>query len=56
MAELVERLQNIQLPPHQLRELGLDKDWNKKVSPDFVERVVKTADKYKDVLRELSKK
>lgn len=55
VTEMIEKLKGIQLPPGQLKELGLDKDWNKKVSPKFVERVVKTAEKYKNVLKELSK-
>lgn len=56
VAEMLEKLKGVQLPPGQLRELGLDKDWSKKVSPKFVERVVKTAEKYKGVLKELSRR
>ncbi|MCL4425878.1 MAG: hypothetical protein M1299_13010 [Firmicutes bacterium] len=56
LTEMIEKLKGIQLPPHQLRELGLDKDWQKKVSPQLVERITKTAEKYKNVLKELSKR
>ncbi|WP_231685287.1 hypothetical protein [Phosphitispora fastidiosa] len=55
MTEFAQKLDKIQLPPHILRELGLEKDWQKKVSPEFIHKVVKTAEKYKDVLKELSK-
>lgn len=56
VAAMIEKLRGINLPPHQLRELGLEKDWNQKVAPKFVERVVSTAEKYKGVLKELSKR
>jgi len=56
VTELVQKIKNIELPPHQLRALGFDKDWNKKVSPEFLEHAVRVAVKRKDVLRELSKK
>ncbi|MBU7008436.1 hypothetical protein Ga0451573_003395 [Peptococcaceae bacterium DYL19] len=55
VTEFAQKLDKIQLPPHILRELGLEKDWQKKVSPEFIHKVVKTAEKYKDVLKELSK-
>lgn len=55
MTEMVNKVLNIKLPPHQLRELGLNKNWQKEVSRDFVEQVVKTAEKYKTLLKELSK-
>jgi len=28
--KFVKKIQNIDLPPHQLRELGLSRDWQKK--------------------------
>ncbi|BDG61754.1 hypothetical protein [Caldinitratiruptor microaerophilus] len=56
MAEVMERLERVQLPPHVREQLGLDKDWQRKVPRDFLERVLKTASKYEHVLRELSKR
>ncbi|MGE5590110.1 MAG: hypothetical protein ACM3ZA_05780 [Bacillota bacterium] len=56
VTEMIQKLRGVNLPPHQLKELGLDKDWNKKVAPQFVERVVRTAEKYRIVLKELSKR
>ena len=55
MTDITQKLNQIELPPHIMRELGLDKDWKKKISPEFLEKVVQTAEKYKDVLKELSK-
>lgn len=56
VTEIIEKLNKVQLPPHQLKELGLDKDWQKHISPAFVEKVFKTAENYKNVLKKLSKK
>ncbi len=55
VTELVRRINSIQIPPHILSELGLDKDWQKKVSPELQKRILETAQKYKKVLKELSK-
>lgn len=55
MTGVVRKLQQVQIPPHQLAKLGLEKDWYKKVSPEFVDRAVKAAEKHKEVLRELAK-
>lgn len=56
MTDILKSMENVQLPPGQLRKLGLDSDWVKKISPEFKERAVRTAIKYSDVLKELSKK
>lgn len=56
MTDILKGLESVQLPPGQLRKLGLDSDWVKRVSPEFKERAVKKALEYRDVLRELSKK
>lgn len=55
MTELVQRLGAIDIPPHILRQLGLDKDWQKKAPPELTKRIIETAQKYREVLRELSK-
>ncbi len=56
MTDILKSMESVQLPPGQLRKLGLDKDWIKKISPEFKERAVKKAIEYSDVLKELSKK
>ncbi|RKL62999.1 hypothetical protein DXT63_08365 [Thermoanaerobacteraceae bacterium SP2] len=55
VAEITQKIQNLTLPPHIVRELGLSKDWKKDISPEFLEKIIKTAIKYKNVLKELSK-
>lgn len=52
----VKKIQKIDLPPHQLRELGLAKDWQMNVSEQYIEKVVKTAERFKKDLKELSKR
>ena len=56
VTQFVNKINNIKLPPHQLRELGLQQDWQKNVSYEFVEKVVTTAERYKKDLKELSKR
>lgn len=55
MTEIAQKIQRIDIPPHIMREIGLKKDWKKDISPEFVDKVIKTAIKYKKVLKELSK-
>lgn len=55
MTEIAQKIQNITLPPHIMHELGLSKDWKKDISPEFLDKIIKTAMKYKNVLKELSK-
>lgn len=55
-AEMIRRIKSIEIPPHQLLALGLDKDWSRKIRPGFVGRVLTTAEKYRRVLKELSKR
>jgi hypothetical protein len=52
----VKKIHNIDLPPHQLRELGLEKDWQKNITDQYIEKVVKTAERFKKDLKELSKR
>lgn len=54
MGKVIDRVMSVQLPPHQLNELGMEKDWQKNVSLSFVKRVTKTAQKYEGALKELS--
>lgn len=56
MTQFVKKIHNINLPPHQMRELGLSDGWQKEVSPQYIEKVVKTAERFKKDLKELSKR
>lgn len=56
MTQLVQKIYNINLPPHQLRELGLTEGWQKKVSKQYIEKVIQTAERFKTDLKELSKR
>ena len=55
MTKMLEKINNIELSPRTLHELGMDKNWRDKVSSELTCKVVKTARKYRDVLKELSK-
>ena len=55
MIRFVQKIHNIKLHPHQLRELGLAEGWQKKVSVQYIDKVVKTAERFKEDLKELSK-
>ncbi|HHW14308.1 MAG TPA: hypothetical protein GXX28_05160 [Firmicutes bacterium] len=39
--------QQAAIPPHLLRQFGLDKDWQKKASPELIKRMIETAQKYR---------
>ncbi|HAG12051.1 MAG TPA: hypothetical protein DCK76_11955 [Desulfotomaculum sp.] len=54
--KFVKKIHNIDLPPHQLRELGLTRDWQINVTEQYIEKVVKTAERFKKDLKELSKR
>jgi hypothetical protein len=56
MTKFVNKIHNIELPPKQLRELGLDKNWSRQVPKDYIEKVVKTAERFKHDLKELAKR
>lgn len=56
VTQFVEKINRINLSPQQLRELGLPSDWQKNVSVQFIEKVVKTAERFKKDLKELSKR
>ncbi|WP_125185645.1 hypothetical protein [Desulfofundulus salinus] len=56
VTQFVQKIHSIKLPPHQMRELGLSEGWQKKVPAQYIEKVVKTAERFKKDLRELSKR
>ncbi|HHV62980.1 MAG TPA: hypothetical protein GXX51_10130 [Firmicutes bacterium] len=53
--EIRKKVQQVYIPPHLLRQLGLSPDWVKQVSDEFIKRVVVTAKERKRVLEELAK-
>lgn len=55
MTEIIERINNIEIPLNVQKEIGLSKDWKKKISPKEVENIINSALKYKEALRKLSK-
>ena len=55
MTEMIQKFRSYQLPPHQLDQLGLTKDWPKKIPASYVGRVYNHAERLRKVLRELSK-
>lgn len=56
MAELLERMNNYEIPPHIAQQLGLGKDWKKNVSKEFMQQVLHSVNQYKSVLKKLSDK
>lgn len=55
MTRVMEKINNIEIPTNVQREIGLSKDWKKKISPEDVKKIVNNAFKFKDALRKLSK-
>ncbi len=55
MAEVMERIRNIDIPENIQREIGLKENWKEKISPKEVEKIFNNALKYKEALRKLSK-
>ena len=55
MAELLEALRRIELPPEVLRKLNVPADWNRKVPKDFAKTIAALFEKYKDTFDDLAK-
>lgn len=55
MSKVIERINNVNIPPYMRRELGLNDNWLKSISPKKQKMVVKTALRLKTALRKLSK-
>lgn len=55
MAEVMEKIKNIDIPMNIQKEIGLKENWKEKISPKEVEKIFKSALKYKEALRKLSK-
>ena len=55
MTRVMENINNINIPTNIQREIGLNKDWKKNISPKKVDSIVNSALKFKEALRKLSK-
>lgn len=55
MSRVVNRINNMNIPPYMMRELGLKDNWLKSISPKKQRMVVRTAFRFKEALRKLSK-
>lgn len=55
MARIMEKANNVVIPPYIRREIGVSDDWIEKISPKQKRMTVKTASRYKEALRKLSK-
>ena len=54
MARIKENFNNMDIPPHIAREIGLGSHWNKNVSPRTMKEILNTAHRFKSTLRRLS--
>lgn len=54
MSRIIERINNMYIPPYIKREIGLKDNWQKSISPKKQRMAVKIAFKFKDALRKLS--
>lgn len=54
MARIRENFNNMEIPPHVAREIGLGANWNKDVSPKAMKEIVDTAHRFSSTLRKLS--
>jgi hypothetical protein len=52
--EVYYKFQKYELPPYQMQVLGLQLGWQKKISLDFIVKVIKAAEECKGVLRKLA--
>ncbi len=55
MAKIMNRINNVKIPPYIMREIGISDNWIEKVSPKKKHLAVKTANKFKEALRKLSR-
>ena len=56
MAQLLERLEQYEIPPHIAQQLGLSKDWKKSVSTELLQHIITSLEKYENVMKRLSDK
>lgn len=55
MERIMNRMNEFEIPPYIQKEIGLKKNWQKKVSPEFADNTLKSAKRLRSALRKLSK-
>ena len=50
-----EKLKDLQFSPQQLKDLGVEVNWQDNIPIEFIEQVVAVAEKYKKAMEELKK-
>lgn len=55
VTKILEKIKNTNLSPQKRTSLGLDKNWQTKVSSKFVEKVIITAESHKKAFKELAR-
>ncbi len=54
MANVLNKINDINIPPQIEKAIGLKKNWKKEISPKDISTIVNSANKYKEALRKLS--
>lgn len=55
MQRVLNNMNNLNIPPHIEKEIGLKKDWKKNISSEKTNAIIATAKRFQKALRELSK-
>lgn len=55
-AELLAALRRVDFPPEVLRQVGLPKDWQKRVPPRIAKQIARYLERYKETFDELAKR
>lgn len=55
MTRIINEINNVKIPPYIREEIGISDNWVDKVSPKKKKLAVKTANRFKEVLRKLSR-
>ena len=56
LAELLAALRRVDFPPEVLRQVGLPKDWQKRVPPQIARQIARYLERYKETFDELAKR
>ena len=54
MARIRENFNNMEIPQHVARDIGLGANWKKDVSPKSMKEIIDTAHRFSSTLRKLS--
>lgn len=52
---VLEKLHNVKLTSKQKKDLCVGDNWKEQIQPEFVEKVIENAEKYRKALKELAK-